>query len=625
MSLPLTAVSGTIFDVNGSPAAGVAVYIARVEKSGIVIEAHQRLAGTSDELGEIEFTVARNSTAWISGSFRVGATSFASDTAVSIPDAATATLESLGSVAGVPSTGLTVKVNGVAGANPIGTLDIGSGITATESPTGEINLSVSASGGEWGDITGTLADQTDLQAALDAKAPLASPSFTTLASLTNNAVGATSTDGVVIQNATPAGAGAQQLSPRLRFTGQGWKTNTTAGSQTVDFIQQVVPVQGAIQVGFSLETRAQFNGGGYLRAALLGYAPATTANGQGNSFYGYTAGGVNNDDVTVAGGYNNTFIGGEAGKANTIGFQNTFIGSRAGASNISGNENTFVGQGAGFSVTSSNNVALGFHALLNNSSGANNVGIGSSAGESTAGASTSANSVYIGFQAGKNNLSASGNNVLIGHMAGTVLSTATNTVAIGYLAGTAITSGGGNTVIGREAGKALSTQANNVFVGQQAGIVATSASNTMVGAAVGISNTTGANNTFLGFQAGFTATGGNANVSGSNNTFLGYNSGPGSASQVSNSAAIGASAVVSASNTIQLGDTAVVLVNTSAQIKGASVRGTAVAFASLPATPVEGMLVPVTDSSTGTWGATITGGGANHVLAYYNGTNWVVS
>lgn len=55
-----------------------------------------------------------------------------------------------------------------------------------------------------------------------------------------------------------------------------------------------------------------------------------------------------------------------------------------------------------------------------------------------------------------------------------------------------------------------------------------------------------------------------------------------------------------------------------------SVRGTAVAFASLPAAPVEGMIVAVTDGSTNTWGATLAGGGANHVLAYYNGTNWTV-
>lgn len=54
------------------------------------------------------------------------------------------------------------------------------------------------------------------------------------------------------------------------------------------------------------------------------------------------------------------------------------------------------------------------------------------------------------------------------------------------------------------------------------------------------------------------------------------------------------------------------------------VQLTAVAFASVPASPAEGTMIGVTDSSTAVWGATITGGGANHVLAYYNGTNWTV-
>lgn len=37
---------------------------------------------------------------------------------------------------------------------------------------------VASGGGAWGSITGTLSNQTDLQAALDAKAPNASPTFT---------------------------------------------------------------------------------------------------------------------------------------------------------------------------------------------------------------------------------------------------------------------------------------------------------------------------------------------------------------------------------------------------------------------------------------------------------------
>lgn len=38
----------------------------------------------------------------------------------------------------------------------------------------------------------------------------------------------------------------------------------------------------------------------------------------------------------------------------------------------------------------------------------------------------------------------------------------------------------------------------------------------------------------------------------------------------------------------------------------------------------EGDSAAVTDSTTATWGATITGSGTLHVLAYCNGTNWTV-
>lgn len=51
-----------------------------------------------------------------------------------------------------------------------------------------------------------------------------------------------------------------------------------------------------------------------------------------------------------------------------------------------------------------------------------------------------------------------------------------------------------------------------------------------------------------------------------------------------------------------------------------------VTFAALPSASgaIEGAVAAVTDSATNTWGATITGGGTNHVLAYCDGTNWTV-
>lgn len=55
-----------------------------------------------------------------------------------------------------------------------------------------------------------------------------------------------------------------------------------------------------------------------------------------------------------------------------------------------------------------------------------------------------------------------------------------------------------------------------------------------------------------------------------------------------------------------------------------TLNSSAVTFANAISSPVEGTIQAFTDSSTATWGATITGGGANHVLGYYNGTNWTV-
>lgn len=51
------------------------------------------------------------------------------------------------------------------------------------------------------------------------------------------------------------------------------------------------------------------------------------------------------------------------------------------------------------------------------------------------------------------------------------------------------------------------------------------------------------------------------------------------------------------------------------------------AFSTLAAcaSGTEGTMAAVTDSSSATWGATISGSGSNHVLAYCDGTNWTVA
>lgn len=89
---------------------------------------------------------------------------------------------------------------------------------------------------------------------------------------TTQAIGNTSTDGLISANTTPATVGAQKWSPRVRLTGQGWKTASTAGSQTVDWIIENQPVQGSANPSTNLVISNQINASGYNPSLTL---PAT--------------------------------------------------------------------------------------------------------------------------------------------------------------------------------------------------------------------------------------------------------------------------------------------------------------------------------------------------------------
>lgn len=165
---------------------------------------------------------------------------------------------------------------------PQTTLDLGAAATAWRDlylyGSGTFGShSIRLTGTPTGNRTLTLPDATDTVAVLGtAQAFSAAQSFSSTIALTstiaaNNKItqgaainiGTTSTDGIVLQNTTAAAAGAQQFSPRIRLTGQGWKTNATAGSQTVDWGIENVPVQGAANPTANLTFSAQVNGGGY--------------------------------------------------------------------------------------------------------------------------------------------------------------------------------------------------------------------------------------------------------------------------------------------------------------------------------------------------------------------------
>lgn len=166
-------------------------------------------------------------------------------------------------------------------------------------------------------------------------------------------------------------------------------------------------------------------------------------------------------------------LGLNAGALST-GVSNTFIGTNAGAANTTGGNNTFVGNGAGAA-----NTTLG-----------SNVYVGHEAGNANA---TGQENVYIGRRAGANGTSGS-TNVLIGNGAG-IQNTANNNVMIGGFAGNGNTIGGGNTFVGTQAGQSTGTGGQNTFIGLGAGSANTTGQQiTLVGqgANVGSANLTNA-------------------------------------------------------------------------------------------------------------------------------------
>jgi hypothetical protein len=122
-----------------------------------------------------------------------------------------------------------------------------------------------------------------------------------------------------------------------------------------------------------------------------------------------------------------------------------------------------------------------------------------------------------------------------------------NNTGIGYSNMVNLTSGQQNTSIGAESMMALTTGSANTSIGAQALI-----------------NTTGSDNTGLGYAAGQTIT------SGTQNTTIGRSANVSSAT-LTNASALGYGAIVTASNSVRLGNTSVTNVNTSGTLTAGAV------------------------------------------------------
>lgn len=201
---------------------------------------------------------------------------------------------------------------------------------------------------------------------------------------------------------------------------------------------------------------------------------------------------------------------------------NTFLHSFGTATSL------FLGSGAGnLTNTGTSNVGIGPAALDAVTSGGQNTALGFDA----VGATTTASS-----------------NTGIGHKALRSATGGSNT-AVGNQAGLSVSTGTQNTLVGGGAAQNLSTGNSNVAIGQAALIDLVSGSSSTAVGERALENATGGLNTGIGYFSGA------AVITGTSNTFLGYLSDT-TSSSITNSTAIGANAIVGASNSMVLGDTA---------------------------------------------------------------------
>jgi hypothetical protein len=157
----------------------------------------------------------------------------------------TATLPTVNSNVGTFQ-GITVNGKGIVTA-AVNQSYLTSAVTSLANYSGDTTLTISASTG-----------------AVTMEINLASANTWTAAATHNIAgIGATSTDGLILENTTAAGSGSQQWSPRLHFIGRGWKTNSTASSEVVDWIAEAQPVQGSTAPTVNLVLSSQVNAAGY--------------------------------------------------------------------------------------------------------------------------------------------------------------------------------------------------------------------------------------------------------------------------------------------------------------------------------------------------------------------------
>ena len=267
---------------------------------------------------------------------------------------------------------------------------------------------------------------------------------------------------------------------------------------------------------FNAATAYQVNGTSYLSNPSLGTV---------------LVGPTGNTSVT---GINNTLIGNAAGQLLTSGQENVMLGNNAGAATKTGGSNTFVGHYAGALSTQTLAVtAIGFNSCTGLVGSSANKGIGE---------------VCVGDEAG-HGLTTGEQNTLIGEQAGYILASGSNNTMVGYNAGVTSADNSNNTFLGNSAAYGVTSGSNNTCLGLSACQYLTTASSNV---AVGYQTT-------IGNGGLVTLIGAGANTN---------------AQSPLNSTAIGASASVEVSNTMQLGNNVNVRMSSMTLLNSGGIRFT---------------------------------------------------
>jgi hypothetical protein len=285
---------------------------------------------------------------------------------------------------------------------------------------------------EWGAITGTLSDQTDLQDALDLKADISSLATVATSGAYADISGTPSLATVATSGAYSDLSGTPTLAT-VATTGD--YDDLTDKPDLSNFISQAsAGTQVAGQIPIYTGTGKELSKGSsdfkyydvdfYYGVAIgkdvgIIYDGSTYSNNDG-IFIGRQAGsGILAANNVIA-------IGFQAGKdADSNATNSNFIGYQAGYLGYNANNNNFIGYQAGYDASAFSSFATKFSNFIGVSAGyqakiaTNSNFIGNEAGYQ---ATNAANSVFIGNEAGKNDTvdnTSGGSSIAIGYQAGT--------------------------------------------------------------------------------------------------------------------------------------------------------------------------------------------------------------